>query len=419
MVTEIFEDTTKEVIHRELINEKVIESPKAIEDLGHDHKEQIDILQSIEDNFLEFQSKTYDLLTECPVCRAELKNYGSYASTYNSVFSDHKITLVRRRCTNKNCKRLLTFTIQGLFGDYRHPDLVEMQVETAASHSFVESQNIMDSKVKKHRPVNGQLNIKRVIERVGSVLHDVHQDVTCLDKFKTTPAKELIVQADGGYIKDKHLSRASFEALVSKIYSPDSIKHVKTKTGNIRGEITHKSYATSSYKDNHKTIKQMILVAAKKEGLTSDTNVVALADGAKNCWSVLKSLEKNCRSITYILDWWHIKRKFDVLIGQLESQFAEELESIKWKIWHGNSIDAITRLTQLYTLLITTSFADKAHDLLKYIINNKEYLVNYETRKLQGMVFTSSVMESGIESIVNSRFKKKKKAQWNQECRYP
>ena len=221
--------STKEVIHREIFKEKVIESPQVIEDLRHDHKEQIALLQSIEDNFLEFKLKRYDLPTECPVCGSKLTNCGSYASTYNSVFSDHKINLVRRRCSNHDCKRLLTFTVKGLFGDYKHPDLLEMQVETAASHSFVESQNIMDSKVKKHRPVNGQLNIKRVIERVGSTMHQVHQDMNILDKFEIIPAKERIAQAGGGFIKDKHPNHATFEALVSKIVTPSSVKHKKKK----------------------------------------------------------------------------------------------------------------------------------------------------------------------------------------------
>jgi len=42
-------------------------------------------------------------------------------------------------------------------------------------------------------------------------------------------------------------------------------------------------------------------------------------------------------------------------------------------------------------------------------------LVNYESRKAAGKPFTSSVIESAIETVVNTRFKKKQKAQWNRE----
>ena len=69
----------------------------------------------------------------------------------------------------------------------------------------------------------------------------------------------------------------------------------------------------------------------------------------------------------------------------------------------------------MYSDLITTEFADKAHTLLKYIANNKDYLVHYELRRSKGEVYTSSAIESGIESVINARFKKKHKAQWNRE----
>ena len=109
------------------------------------------------------------------------------------------------------------------------------------------------------------------------------------------------------YLQIQLPSRGNFEALLTKIYNPDNlVRKSSKKTNNIDREITHKSYAGSSYKDHHKSIKAMTLVAAKKEGLTKDTEIVALSDGAKNCWSVLKSLKKHCKSITYILDWYHI-----------------------------------------------------------------------------------------------------------------
>lgn len=194
--------------------------------------------------------------------------------------------------------------------------------------------------------------------------------------------------------------------LLTKIYKPENNK---------AGEITKKSYAASSYKDHHKTIKAMTLMTAKKEGLTKDTNITALADGAKNCWNVLKSLKKHSNNITYILDWYHISNKFGKFIRQSSSKYAEEFESVKWKLWHGKSDEAINKLSQLYTTLITTEYADKTHDLLKYIANNKEYLINYAQRHKDRLVFTSSAIESGVEHVINIRFKKKHKAQWNRE----
>ena len=107
--------------------------------------------------------------------------------------------------------------------------------------------------------------------------------------------------------------------------------------------------------------------------------------------------------------------KFDQLINQLEDPYAGEADSLKWKVWHGKSTQSIDRLSKLYLELLGTDYADKAHDLLKYLSNNKDYLVNYQLRKDSMLPYTSSVIESTIETLVNTRHKKKHKAQWSRE----
>ena len=164
-----------------------------------------------------------------------------------------------------------------------------------------------------------------------------------------------------------------------------------------------------------KTIKAMTIAAAKKQGMSKNTNITGLSDGASNCCSVIKTLEKYSSSVECILDWHHIKMKFDQLINQLEDPYAGEAESLKWKVWHGKSTQALDRLGKLYLALLGTDYADKAHDLLKYLSNNIDYLTNYQLRKESMLPYTSSVIESTIETLVNTRHKKKHKAQWSRE----
>ncbi|WP_162902410.1 hypothetical protein, partial [Facilibium subflavum] len=61
IVTEIYDDQTQDIVHREVTEEKVIKSPKSIDDLGYNHTEQIEILHRVQDNYLKFQSTVYDL----------------------------------------------------------------------------------------------------------------------------------------------------------------------------------------------------------------------------------------------------------------------------------------------------------------------------------------------------------------------
>jgi hypothetical protein len=51
-----------------------------------------------------------------------------------------------------------------------------------------------------------------------------------------------------------------------------------------------KTCVISALDDNLHTMKAYLLTASHKQGMSHDTKVTALADGAKNCWSVLSAL---------------------------------------------------------------------------------------------------------------------------------
>jgi len=250
---------------------------------------------------------------------------------------------------------------------------------------------------------------------VGSILSELHQEVS--DKDIAAPVGSLMVQVDGGYIKSLGKNSNGFETLVSSIYKPEN--HICggiSKNGIKKsGKIIDKIYSASAVKDRGKTIKAMTIAAAKKHGMSKNTKITGLSDGASNCWNTIKSLENHCDSIEYILDWYHIKVKFDRLINQLDDPYSGDIESIKWKIWHGKSKEAIERMSKLYMTLLNGEYADKLHDLLKYLSSNIEYLVNYELRKASKLPYTSSIIESTIETLVNTRHKKKHKALWSRE----
>lgn len=52
IVTEIYDEKDNKIVDREIVNDKPIKKPESIEDLGYNHKEQIDLLQHIQDTFL-------------------------------------------------------------------------------------------------------------------------------------------------------------------------------------------------------------------------------------------------------------------------------------------------------------------------------------------------------------------------------
>src|SRR5262252_7380427 len=77
--------------------------------------------------------------------------------------------------------------------------------------------------------------------------------------------------------------------------------------------------------------------------------VTAFADGATNCWSVIWSLERHCKQITAILDWFHIGKKFQNVRSAVEDGDQETLERVKWTLWHGRPDEALVKLHILMT----------------------------------------------------------------------
>ena len=56
-------------------------------------------------------------------------------------------------------------------------------------------------------------------------------------------------------------------------------------------------------------MKVRTIVAALKEGLSPTTKIVALCDGADNCWNIVDAVADLAVSTTRILDWFHISMK--------------------------------------------------------------------------------------------------------------
>ena len=60
---------------RQIIQDKAIKKPEKIEELGYNYKEQISILQLIQDTFLNEQQKTL-ILKECNICGSKVSKAG-------------------------------------------------------------------------------------------------------------------------------------------------------------------------------------------------------------------------------------------------------------------------------------------------------------------------------------------------------
>jgi hypothetical protein len=94
---------------------------------------------------------------------------------------------------------------------------------------------------------------------------------------------------------------------------------------------------------------------------------------------------------------------------------ANSVESAKWCLWHGEADEALQKLSLLRDHITDTKKRSKFKGLQDYLKNNQKYLVNYSEREKANKVFTSQVAESHIDSMINTRHKRKQKMQWTRK----
>ncbi|WPX97446.1 Transposase domain protein (plasmid) [Candidatus Bandiella woodruffii] len=84
----------------------------------------------------------------------------------------------------------------------------------------------------------------------------------------------------------------------------------------------------------------------------------------------------------------------------LPEKYKDKLIKIKWHLWHGNADKALSKLSNLIEE-IPPKYRDQLKKLKTYLNNNSDKIVNYQKRQEQGLVFTSNLAESTVESLIN------------------
>ena len=403
--------SSQKVVKRDTLKIYDIQKPESILDFGLRHEEQISLISKVQSALFAEQSVLIDSgHTECPNCGGKLSKLGFMESQFHAVFSDHKIRMQKHKCKNPECNWQGTPTTSTVFGTDTHPDLVKLQCEQGAVHSYRDAEANLEKLNCQRRRVNNHVQIQRVTNQVGERVSQFNLNPPHPDELLVA-ASELIVQVDGGHIATKERDQRSFEALSGIVYRPSCLVVIDEH----HCQITNKGCTISAMDDRLATMKLYLHHAAIKQGLTAQTQVTALADGASNCWSVILALEPHCQSLEPILDWFHIGQKFQNVKNALGETLAELLESAKWNLWHGKADESIQGLTMLRDNITDKKQRSKLKGLQEYLENNRNFLVNYEQRQQAGKVFTSQVAECHIDSIINARHKRKQKMQWTRE----
>lgn len=323
--------SSQEVVKRDTVKIYDVNHPASILELGLRHSEQISLLEKIQNAVLAEQSALINSgHTVCPKCGHSLKKYGYQKSQFHAVFSDHTLCIQKHLCSNPECRWQSTPTITSVFGTNIHPDLAKLQCEQGALFSYREAQSNLEKLNYVRRSVNNHTQVKRMTDTVGGFLAQENHKPPSVNE-SAVAARELILQVDGGHIPIQEKGKRSFEALSAVVYKPESIQKVDKH----HRQIVDKTCVIAAVDDQLQTIKTYLVNAAKKQGMNQETEVTALADGAKNCWSVISTVQSHCQKLECILDWFHIGKKFQTVsnaLGEAFEQYAGEhqMETLAW-----------------------------------------------------------------------------------------
>lgn len=371
-------------------------------------EQQLKVVEGVQNHVLNEKLKLLAQMQcqQCPKCDDKLVKCGKQTSPFHDVFTDHMVIIQRFKC--RGCGHETPSTAKMLLGTVQSGELQKTQAQLGATHTYRECQEIFSMFTGAGRRINNHDRIKQVTESVGSSLSEIsqqEQEITA-----TTEAKELIVNVDGGHVKTTEKNTRSMEAMTSVIYKPEAIKSNNKDT---RNHLTSKHCAASVQNDDQEQIICGTIVAALKQGLGSGTKVTALCDGAQNCWNVVDALKPLCGSLTKILDWFHISMKIQNI--SLPEKLKNKLLRIKWHLWRGKVDNALIRLEQLQEEATTEKQIDRISKFRTYISNNRNRIVDYRSRKKNGLVFTSNLAESTVESLINQRCKGQQHMRWSRK----
>jgi|TARA_B110000503_G_C7098406_1_gene392682 hypothetical protein len=386
----------------------IISAPDTLNSLGYLHLNQIEIIQYLQDFKIKHQSVLINQVSTCPKCGVHVNKCGIRNSKFHAALTDHDVYIQRRKC---RCGWNAPYTIEGIYGSSLHPDLLEKQTKQGADNSYRKASNNLNAESKHNRSVNSIDSVRKNSKKVSQIIgNDKLTQPTVVNKINA--ANKLIVTVDGGHVKSNATGTRSFEAMIAAIYRPENVVPID-KTHN---EIIQKTCVASALSDKQVTIKSLTLNACLKEGMHPEvTELTSLTDGANNCWSITNALKSYCKILINVLDWFHITKRFTIINNSIDAIFKDRLEKVKWHLWHGNYKSGLDKLQKLINESTVEKITNLLEQLYEYIERNKKYLVNYRERKLAGLPFTSTMAESSVNCLINTRQKGNQKMQWSRQ----
>ena len=330
------------------------------------------------------------------------------------------------------CQRCLPHTrmaftvLNEICPDQATPELMELTARLGGMMPYRKAAELL-AEFLPIEPTEGHVTVLKRTLTVGARLEEQslqEQDnppITCERKqlelsMPDDPLREFAVSVDTAHVRCAIPKAArNFEIVVAR---------------GGRGSRPGHYFATAD--TSQREMRARTLQALQSEGYSGCGEITVLSDGAE----IMKRLPRVLpKPATHIIDWFHLAMKIQpmkqiaehivrsrpVLSGLL-AVIDEEIEALKWKLWHGQVDRAIFALDTIVGDmdhlgqngdLSAARLHSLGQQLLTYIRSNRTAIVNYGARYRSGQRVATSLAESAVNSLVAKRMVKDQQMRWS------
>ena len=420
------------------------------ETLGLSLDEAKDVLAEIQTTLVITQATRFlEQQSCCPDCGVPYPKNGLHQLTFRTLFGT--IKLASQRFYSCSChqatmrrqgqKQISVSPLASLLPERTAPEFTYLQTKWAAVMSYGRTAKLLSEVFPLEKRISTatlSTHVQQIATRIDGELGDEQSSFIegCPAEWEMLPepGAPLIMGIDGGYIhaREGHNRKASsFEIIVGK------------STGE---EQPSKRFGFVNDYDTKP--KRRVYETLKAQGMQMNQQVIFFSDGGDDVRNLQLYLNPFAE---HVLDWFHMTMRLTIL-GQLakgatlqpttmekkplqseeeepepcmltREKLEQDLERIKWHLWHGNVFRALQigeDLEEDLEMLEEKSASIKkmlqaVREFNGYIRVNERYIVNYGDRYRNGETISTAFVESTVNEVISKRFVKKQQMRWTKE----
>jgi hypothetical protein len=377
-----------------------------------------DLLANLQAVMVKHQAEEYvNQQGDCPDCGKRRGQKGEHEIVWRSLFG--KLRLKSPRLYHCRCQSHTTKSfspLAALLAERAAPELLYLETKWASLMSYGLTTDLLaDTLPMDASPQAIVLNTHKVAQRMEEALgeEEVMYIEGCPRDWAALPRPEgrMTVGLDGGFIHAREGDNRKagwFEVIAGKSVTWDG----QAKSFGFVHEYDEKP-------------KRRLYEVLQSQGLQLNQDITFLSDGGDTVRDLQFYLSPWSE---HVLDWFHITMRLTVMKNTAKglppdpylNTISDDLESVKWYLWHGNVFRTLEMLDLIKDHLeIFEDEDDVVRKLLRtvqefegYIEMNQGYIPNYGERYRYGEAISTAFVESTINWVVSKRMVKKQQMRW-------